>query len=37
MIGLHPLPYLTHPEVWERPDEFVQSDGLVMGTMVRMR
>ena len=23
MIRLHPLPYLTHSEVWERPDEFI--------------
>ena len=23
MIRLHPLPYLTHPDVWARPDDFV--------------
>jgi len=23
MIRLHPLPYLAHPDVWARPDEFV--------------
>ena len=23
MVRMHPLPYLTHPEVWDRPEEFV--------------